>query len=35
MDKKERYIVNNPVRKGLVERPEEWPYVWRAHDFEK
>ena len=22
------YIVHNPVRAGLVGRPEEWPYVW-------
>ncbi len=24
------YIRMNPVRKGLVETPEEWPYVWRG-----
>jgi nicotinamide-nucleotide amidase len=23
------YILNNPVRAGLVARAEEWPYVWR------
>jgi REP element-mobilizing transposase RayT len=22
------YILNNPVRAGLVDRPEDWPYVW-------
>jgi len=22
------YILHNPVRWGLVERPEDWPYVW-------
>lgn len=22
------YIEMNPVRKGLVDRPEQWPYVW-------
>jgi hypothetical protein len=22
------YILYNPVRAGLVERPEDWPYVW-------
>lgn len=26
---KARYIVENPVRAGLVERVEGWPYVWR------
>jgi putative transposase len=24
-----QYILNNPVRKGLVERWEDWKYVWR------
>ena len=24
------YILMNPVRKGLVARAEEWPYVWRS-----
>ncbi len=28
--KKADYILTNPVRKGLVETPEAWPYVWRA-----
>jgi REP element-mobilizing transposase RayT len=22
------YILGNPVRKGLVNRPEDWPHVW-------
>ena len=22
------YILENPVRKGLVSRPEDWPYVY-------
>ncbi len=22
------YILENPVRKGLVSRPEDWPHVW-------
>ena len=25
------YILNNPVRKGLVRRPEDWPYVYFAN----
>lgn len=25
---KARYIEENPVRKGLVERAEDWPFVW-------
>jgi len=25
---KAAYIRNNPVRKGLVTEPDEWPYVW-------
>ncbi len=24
------YILMNPVRKGLVETPDTWPYVWRC-----
>lgn len=28
-EEKHAYIVNNPVRAGLVVQPEEWPYVWR------
>ena len=26
---KEDYIRLNPVRAGLVSRPEDWPYVWQ------
>ncbi|MFT5837219.1 MAG: putative transposase [Candidatus Azotimanducaceae bacterium] len=25
---KASYIRNNPVRAGLVEKPNDWPYVW-------
>jgi putative transposase len=25
---KEEYICQNPVRAGLVKKPEDWPYVW-------
>ena len=25
---KAHYIRMNPVRAGLVERPEDWPFVW-------
>ena len=28
-EEKATYIWMNPVRKGLVESPEGWPYVWR------
>ena len=24
------YILNNPVRTGLVERPEEYPFAWTS-----
>jgi len=27
------YIFHNPVRAGLVGRPEEWPYVWFGDDI--
>jgi putative transposase len=27
-DEKAHYIRMNPVRKALVTRPEDWPYVW-------
>ena len=23
------YILMNPVRKGLIENHEQWPYIWR------
>jgi putative transposase len=22
------YVINNPVRAGLVDKPEDWPYSW-------
>jgi putative transposase len=25
---KAEYIALNPVRKGLVTRPEDWPHIW-------
>ena len=25
------YVLNNPVRKGLVQTPDEWPYQWPWH----
>ncbi len=28
-----RYVRENPVRHGLVERPEDWPYFARVHDL--
>ncbi|MEY4488252.1 MAG: hypothetical protein RIQ79_760 [Verrucomicrobiota bacterium] len=27
-DEKVFYVRMNPVRKGLVAHPEDWPYVW-------
>jgi REP-associated tyrosine transposase len=27
------YILTNPVRKGLTENPEHWPYVWRPEQL--
>ena len=27
LDEKVRYILENPVRKGLVAKPEDWPFV--------
>ena len=29
---KARYIRLNPVRKGLVNEPEAWPFVWKMHE---
>ena len=29
---KAHYIRQNPVRKGLVNKPESWPFVWEMHD---
>jgi REP element-mobilizing transposase RayT len=31
-EEKSRYILQNPVRAGLVVRPEDWPYVWRPKE---
>ena len=28
-----QYVRENPVRHGLVETPEEWPYFGRVHDI--
>lgn len=27
------YVQFNPVRKGLVQRPEDWPYTGRVHEL--
>jgi REP element-mobilizing transposase RayT len=27
------YICQNPVRKGLVQRPEDYPWLWTADEF--
>jgi REP element-mobilizing transposase RayT len=35
LQEKESYIAMNPVRKGLCSTPEDWPYIWRAADFER
>jgi putative transposase len=29
------YILHNPVRAGLVTRPEDWPYVWLGEDIDR
>jgi len=29
LDEKWHYIRNNPVRKGLVQTPDEWPFQWQ------
>lgn len=31
-DEKVHYIRMNPVRKGLVAKPEEWPWIWLPDD---
>ena len=33
LQEKEMYLANNPVRKGLCRRAEDWPYTWRAADL--
>ncbi|MEM1058929.1 MAG: hypothetical protein AAGK14_06750 [Verrucomicrobiota bacterium] len=25
------YILNNPVRSGLIKDPADWPYTWQPH----
>ena len=32
LDEKTCYILMNPVRKGLCERPEDWAWVLRPND---
>lgn len=32
-EEKSRYVFENPVRAGLVERPEDWPYSGRVSDL--
>ena len=32
-DEKWEYVVNNPVRAGLVETAEEWPYAGELHEL--
>ena len=27
------YVLENPVRKGLVERPQDWPFCGRVHEI--
>jgi putative transposase len=33
-DEKWHYLRLNPVRKGLVTNPEDWPYVWMPDESE-
>jgi putative transposase len=32
VDEKISYILMNPIRKGLCERPEDWPWIYRPTD---
>lgn len=32
-NEKWRYILNNPVRAGLAEKVEDWPYVWTGEQI--
>ena len=32
LDEKASYVRMNPVRAGLIARPENWPYVWTPSD---
>jgi REP element-mobilizing transposase RayT len=29
LDQKAQYMVNNPVRAGLVKEAKDWPYFWQ------
>ena len=29
MDEKWNYILENPVRKGICQKPEDWPHIWK------
>jgi REP element-mobilizing transposase RayT len=31
-EEKANYVLENPVRGGLVEKAEDWPYLWRSKD---
>ncbi len=33
LEEKRSYILNNPVRAGLINAVGEWPYVWTAEDL--
>ena len=33
LEEKTAYILANPIRKGLVKRPEDWPWIYRASDW--
>ena len=35
LDEKIEYIRHNPVRQGLVARPEDWHYAWMGNELEK
>ena len=32
MDERISYVLQNPVRAGLCERPDDWPYIYRPMD---
>jgi REP element-mobilizing transposase RayT len=34
-DQKYKYILNNPVRAGLVSRPEEWPHSFVGNSYDR
>ena len=35
LDEKIEYIRHNPVRQGLVVKPEDWKYVWTNEDLQR